>query len=466
MPEIGMTFPADWHRVKEQLESLDSEFMRYDDFRQLCAEEGITDECDLDTLSWLLHRLGIALNYRKDSRLRETSVLRPEWVTEGIYKIINATTLAKRHGELLLEDLSEILPADRYPPDKHAFLIELMRKFSLCFAFPDADERYLVPDLLQKEEPEELKHFVPSDCLNFEYHYDVLPEFLVPRFIVRSHSMSHERPRWRSGVVLARENCVALVTSQQADRRVIVRVRGGNASLRRELLAVIRYDLERINAEFKDALGAVAKVPLSNHPFYAVDYEKLRAFEREGIAEFPEYVGNAVVKVDVKAHLDGVDVKVAERKEAPAFARIPSVFFSYAHEDESLRDELETHLKLLQRQRVIGTWHDRKILPGGDWDHEIARELEEASIILLLVSAHFLASDYCWERELARALERAERREATVIPILLRSCDWDGAPFCKLQGLPRDMRPINEWPNRDAAWTDVAKKIRALATLA
>lgn len=111
-------------------------------------------------------------------------------------------------------------------------------------------------------------------------------------------------------------------------------------------------------------------------------------------------------------------------------------------------------------------WYRVKILPGGDWDREIARELDDAAIILLLVSADFLASDYCWAQEVARALERAEQRQAAVVPILLRPCDWEGAPFCKLKGLPKDMRPITEWPNRDSAWTDVAKGIRALATLA
>ena len=122
-----------------------------------------------------------------------------------------------------------------------------------------------------------------------------------------------------------------------------------------------------------------------------------------------------------------------------------ALFFSYSHKDETLRDELETHLKLLQRQGVIATWFDRKIMAGDEWDHEIDRHLENANIILLLVSADFLSSDYCWDKEVARAMDLHEAEKASVVPVLLRSCDWKGAAFEKLQGFPTDMKPVTAW---------------------
>ena len=140
-----------------------------------------------------------------------------------------------------------------------------------------------------------------------------------------------------------------------------------------------------------------------------------------------------------------------------------AVFFSYSHKDETLRDELENHLKLLVREKVIAVWHDRKILPGTEWGGEIDRHLEQAKIILLLISADFIASEYCWGKEFNRALERHESKQAVVIPIILRACDWSSSPFGKLQGLPRDMKPVTAWTDRDSAWTDVALGIRAIA---
>ena len=139
------------------------------------------------------------------------------------------------------------------------------------------------------------------------------------------------------------------------------------------------------------------------------------------------------------------------------------VAFSYSHKDEELRDQLETHLKLLQRQGVISTWHDRTIMPGDNWAGVIDDNFARADIILLLVSADFLASDYCYELEMQTALERAAQGRATVVPIILRACDWNTAPFGKHQGLPKDTKPVTSWLNRDEAWNDVAVGIRKVA---
>jgi len=137
-----------------------------------------------------------------------------------------------------------------------------------------------------------------------------------------------------------------------------------------------------------------------------------------------------------------------------------SVFYSYSHRDEALRDELEKHLAMLKREGYITQWHDRKIDAGEVWETRIDDELEAAQVILLLVSSDFLASDYCYDVEMKRALEKHEAGESRVIPIVLRSCDWSLAPFGKLQALPKDAMAVTSWANQDEALTDVAKGIR------
>src|SRR5258707_8645015 len=122
----------------------------------------------------------------------------------------------------------------------------------------------------------------------------------------------------------------------------------------------------------------------------------------------------------------------------PGSSHPVEVFYSYAHEDASLRDTLEKHLSLLHRQGLIFQWHDRQIAAGTDWAQALDIHLERASVILLLISADFLASDYCYGIEVKRALERHQANEARVIPILLRPTDWSGAPFAHLQALPTD----------------------------
>lgn len=136
------------------------------------------------------------------------------------------------------------------------------------------------------------------------------------------------------------------------------------------------------------------------------------------------------------------------------------IFYSYAHEDEKLRDELKKHLANLKRQKVITDWYDRDISAGKEWHDEIKQHLNSARVILLLISPDFMNSDYSNEVEVTRAMKRHEAGEARVIPVILRPVDWEGAPFSKLQGLPTDAKAITLWPNHDEAFLSVVKEIR------
>ncbi|MGF1728469.1 toll/interleukin-1 receptor domain-containing protein [Photobacterium kasasachensis] len=137
-----------------------------------------------------------------------------------------------------------------------------------------------------------------------------------------------------------------------------------------------------------------------------------------------------------------------------------SVFFSYCHTDEGLRNELEVHLSMLKRQGLISAWHDRRIVVGSEIDQEISQNLENADIILLLISAHFLASNYCYEKEMARAIEKHNAGEAKVIPVILQPCDWHSAPFGKLLATPTDGKAVTMFANQQEALSIVAKDVR------
>jgi hypothetical protein len=139
------------------------------------------------------------------------------------------------------------------------------------------------------------------------------------------------------------------------------------------------------------------------------------------------------------------------------------LFFSYSHKDEDLRNELETHLSLLKRQGVISSWHDRRITAGSDFEQIISSELESSQIVLLLVSAHFLASDYCYEKEMIHAIEKHENGRSVVIPVILHPCDWHSAPFGHLRATPTDGKPVSMFANQHEAFTIIAKDVREAA---
>ncbi|MFF9216237.1 TIR domain-containing protein [Streptomyces viridosporus] len=150
-----------------------------------------------------------------------------------------------------------------------------------------------------------------------------------------------------------------------------------------------------------------------------------------------------------------------EEPRAPrALTRPARMFISYSHRDDEFRSQLEKHLSTLRYRGLLDSWSDRQIRPGDDWAGSIDENLESADIILLLVSADFLASEYCRDVEMRRALERHREGTARVVPVVLRACDWNGFPFGSFQALPRDGRPVTAWPNPDEAFTDIAVWLR------
>ncbi len=136
------------------------------------------------------------------------------------------------------------------------------------------------------------------------------------------------------------------------------------------------------------------------------------------------------------------------------------VFISYSHNDEADRNELEKHLSVLRRQKLIEPWNDRRILAGVNLGNEIDKKLTESDLILLLVSPDFLASEYCYSKEMEKALQMRREEIAWVIPIILEYCDWKNTPLKDLRACPKDGQPISEYPNPNKAFQEVVEDIR------
>lgn len=139
-----------------------------------------------------------------------------------------------------------------------------------------------------------------------------------------------------------------------------------------------------------------------------------------------------------------------------------SVVVSYSHKDEEHRRALKGVLSTLERQQLVDLWSDHRISPGADIDVEILKALGSADIVLLLVSYDFIASDYCYLRELSLALARHDEGASVVIPLIVRPCDWESLPFGRFKALPTDGVAITAWQNQDSAWLDVSKSLRSL----
>ncbi|MBN1247821.1 MAG: GTP-binding protein [Anaerolineae bacterium] len=313
MPHVRDALLASWFEVKREIEQMEKDYIPYESYLDLCREHGITDERSQRTLIGFLHDLGIVLNFQDDPRLEDTNILNPRWVTNGVYRILNDERLRERHGRLDRADLDQILDPTTYPHFKHQFILDMMRKFELCFPFQGGNEQqFLVPDLLSKEAPVS-GHW--QDALAFQYHYNVLPGSVLSRFIVRMHPYLYEDIYWRNGALVADQANVALVQADKEERRVSIWVRGPERG-RRALLSIIRFHFEVIHSSIP-GIHVEEKVPLPDHPEIVVDYQYLLDLEAMGEKRFVP--AGLRQRVEVRALLDGVDL--AREQEAPVRLR-------------------------------------------------------------------------------------------------------------------------------------------------
>jgi internalin A len=280
---INDPLPKSWFQVKTHLENTKKDYILYHEYEGICQDQEINEKLKQSTLMELLHQLGIVLNFRDDFGLKSVPVLNPEWVTNGVYKIINDNLLMTQfRGILTPQELKRILDASKYPDDKPEFIIKMMEKFELCFPLDNRD-KYLIPDLLPKEEPATGEW---ENVLAFEYHYNILPSSIISRFIVRMHHQADKKTWWRSGIVLKSGNNRALVKSDQEDRKIFIFI-SGNSSTRRELLAIIRSQFNSIHQTIQ-GLEAKEKVPIPGHLGIFADYKNLRVYADKNLDFIPE----------------------------------------------------------------------------------------------------------------------------------------------------------------------------------
>jgi len=477
MAHVWAGVPRKWHRVKEELTRMPKSFVEYRDYQTLCARMGVTDERQQDSLAETLHRLGIALNFREHHRLRETSVLKPQWVTEGIYGLLRFAQKNDCHGVLHRGWIGEALPAQDYPTEKHGFVMELMEKFEVAFALeapeaaagkPKHPERWLIPELLPEAQPAAFADFRVSGVRRLRFTYpQALPPGLLPRLIVRTHEMSSAHPdwRWRSGVVLEWNGAQALVRLDRNERRTEVAVRGADEAERQSLFDIIRAHLAVLHGK----VPVIEEVEALDDPEKWVSMTDLRVAEQEEEKTLPVTVGAGAaakrVKLPVERTLNMVESIEARVAESPKALRRMRLFVSYAHVDEKKLKALSTHLTILGRRGYIQPWDDRQLIAGEEWEERIFSELAQADIVLLLYSSESRASKFIQEKEAPRAVELRREKGCMLIVVPLDRKDWDDAveleqTLKKIQTATWNAKPVLDFTPRRKGWQEVEQAIR------
>jgi internalin A len=309
LKEVYDLLPLSWFQVKQCLENLDKDIISISEYATICAKENIFEETDQTQLIGLLHNLGIVLNFREHPILQSTNILNPHWVTEGIYALLSDDALkVKTKGILTYADLSRILDSNKYPRDRYHCLTGLMEEFELCFPVSHCPARtFLIPGILPKEQPQNTE--LEGETLEFQYHYRILPDSILSRFIVLMHEKIHNCTHWRTGVMLeytegAEVYNIARIKSDPEDKKIFIAV-SGRESTRRSFLSMIRDTFTKIHNSFAN-LEISQWVPVPGYPdANPLDYEELLGHESEGQNKY--LVGKLKLWLDLRQLLDGYE---------------------------------------------------------------------------------------------------------------------------------------------------------------
>jgi small GTP-binding protein len=274
--------PLSYFRVKEALGELarQESVLEAGAYRERCVNNSIPGDAEQGSLLALLDAIGVVVKYN------EATLLDPNWLTTAVYRLLTHAEVAKAEGELTLDDLAHLLqglPPEKYPRERWGFIIEMMRRFHLCFELQDQPGRFLIPELLNPNEP--FLNWNEAESLRFRFGYDQLPHGLIPRFIVETHDLlPKQRSAWANGVILEIDQCRVLVRSNRKDRSVDVFVDGAPARCR-GALAIVRDRFAKVHRLYAE-LNPRELVPLPDRPDLEVSYQDLVKLEELGQKQF------------------------------------------------------------------------------------------------------------------------------------------------------------------------------------
>ncbi|AFY56938.1 leucine-rich repeat (LRR) protein [Rivularia sp. PCC 7116] len=306
LPHIGTELPKTWVEIRSAIEKYSRNYISREEYYQLCQKHNLTDREDMLYLSRFLHDLGVFLHFQDDSTLKHYVILKPEWATTSVYKILDNKTVRENLGCFNQEKLAEIWKDSQYS-DMRDELLQLMMRFKLCYQIPNRYGNYIAPQLLNINEPE--YNWDKSNNLILRYKYEFMPKGILTSFIVETHPFIEEQKLvWRSGVILNNHETRAEVIENYNQREIKVRVSGNR---KKELLAVITHELGKIHRSF-ERLQYETLVPCncqkctgSENP-YSYDLEKLRKRLENG--RYQIECDNSYEMVDVRRLIDDVNL--------------------------------------------------------------------------------------------------------------------------------------------------------------
>ena len=243
---VGSPLPKTWVRVREILENDPRNYINLEEYLRICQQNGFTKTDYKLQLSGYLNDIGVCLHFQDDPILKHTVILKPEWGTDAVYKVLDNDTVRNNFGQFNTKDLANIWHEEKYDMMQDQ-LLQLMKKFKLCYEIPGRKNIYIAPQLLNENQPE--YDWNETNNLILRYTYEFMPKGIITQFIVAMHKIIFQQKYvWKSGVILEKDETKAEVIENYGKREIKIRVEGKS---QKDLLTIITYELGKIHDSYK-----------------------------------------------------------------------------------------------------------------------------------------------------------------------------------------------------------------------
>lgn len=395
LSHVATPLPKLWVRVRSALENNSRNYISFDEYRTLCRQNKLTDSKDMLRLSQYLHDLGVCLHFQKDPVLKNLVILKPEWGTTAVYKVLDNEKVKENLGRFTQDDLEDIWHENEYA-DMRYELLQLMIRFKLCYPIPNRSCNYIAPQLLDINQHEYT--WDETNNLILRYKYEFMPKGILTRFIVETHPwIEQQKLVWRSGVILNKDQTRAEVIENYNQREIKIRVSGNR---KKELLAVVTHELEKIHQsyerlQYKTLVPCNCNTCKGSQKPYSYPLDKLKKRLEAGKYEFE--CDNNYDKVDVRRLIDDVNLQISGKEQELNPRDTPLQQELSKQRDESLnRQNIQpkTTMNYLDFQLLVTA--DQKILassPQGEDTGELRLEMNRIKLSLKLIESQQTDSD-------------------------------------------------------------------------
>ena len=434
-----------------------------EEFRAICTRHGETESTKQESLARLLHKLGAVLHFVDEPRLRDTTVLNPHWVTDGVYRLLRFKDRPESDGTLTLAEALQALPGES--EETARFFLRLMERFEMCFPLDEGEgdtlpTKWLIPGALGQFQPEGVTaaDWQKPGSVRMRYVYDPLPEGVLPRFIVLTHLLSEGKPRWRNGVVLHDGQAAALIRRGEKRNHVEVTAFGPEAE-RLRLLEIIQGNLDRIHADLPDP-KPVAELELAGLPGIFRPVADLEAAELG-----KQKLALKTFQGDSLAIEPTLQLNQTSEPQARVEGRVPlNTFLSYSHKDKGAKNTFQDNLTVMTKKNFITQWHDGLIEPGTLWREEIEANLEKMDVFVGLLTTAFLASDFIEKVEIEAARMRlaVQDRDFLFVLILVEDISLAELDLAHYQILRPGGKAVSQHKSRKDGFNVAQKELEQL----